>query len=166
VAETPPPAPAPEISPHPTTLKVQQGTQSYTYGGPNLLIELNYYELLRMIDDIRNERDRAPRSDWFIASAGIFVSVVLVAQTADFKNVLSIAGSDWKVVWSLVAFVSLAGAAVQGCRLAWHWKKHPMRTSEQIYEERLAAHEKQMTDLEAIQKKYPKASEVLSTPKA
>jgi|GEM_PF-6637722 len=147
--------------PTPTgTPSLEQETTNYTYGGPDLGVRMNIHELLRMIDQVRDERDKAPRSDWFIASAGIFVSIALVAQTTDFKSVLLIPASDWKTVWTLVALFFFGVMVVQGCRLAWHWKKHPMRTSEQIYEEILAAHDKQWKELAAIRGKYgPQAAE-------
>src|ERR1700694_6354019 len=87
------------------------------HGGPDLGVRMNIHELLRMIDQVRDERDKAPRSDWFIASAGISVSIALVAQTTDFKSVLLIPASDWKTVWRLVALFFLGVMVVQGCRL-------------------------------------------------
>jgi hypothetical protein len=141
-------------------LSLQDQTTNYTYGGPDLGVRMNIHELLRMIDQVRDERDKAPRSDWFIAAAGIFVSIALVAQTSDFKSALLIPASDWKIIWTLVALFFFGAMVVQGCRLGWHWRRHPMRTSEQIYEDILAAHEKQWKELAAIRGKYgPKASE-------
>jgi hypothetical protein len=138
----------------PTVHATSEGPAEYTYSGPNLGVTMNVYQLLRMIDQIKAERDDAPRSDWFIAAAGIFISIVLVAQTADFKQTLGIPPSQWATAWTLIACASFAMMAVQGGRLAWQAWRHPMKTSEQFYEGVLAAHDKEWKELEDIRQKY------------
>jgi hypothetical protein len=91
---------------------------------------MNPYHFMWVIDRMR--RRVVPHGEWWLIPAGMFLSLVLVLLTTDFKDRFGIDKHYWAAAMGIITFLT---AIIAVALLSWwlysRWKNSP-RSSEQI----------------------------------
>ncbi len=114
------------------------------------LVTMNRHHLLRVLDQLERKGERCPRLEWFCIPLAMFLGVLGVLQTTDFRDAFGTSKVVWNAFW--IGALVLTGAATASLFVWWcgDQVKHlirPLKTTDQIVEQIVAQMEKEAVEV-------------------